>query len=198
MTEYKPWFEGVSLIIEQSNSEGIDYKSEYLRILEENITLRFMIGDLVSEKCKLTNELNRLKSEPLPVETINDECDPVFSNDCSSSVKELLEIIKENNDFKYTCHRKKGIENAYYSIINNIGITIFYLEDHSQNNWHGHGGLALITTPSPGGIVDKYKHKYASVTGGWNNRTTPRSTRKRYDIRGKKVMDVIDIFNQFR
>ena len=122
----------------------------------------------------------------------------MFSNDCSSSVKELLEIIKENNDFKYTCHRKKGIENAYYSIINNIGITIFYLEDHSQNNWHGHGGLALITTPSPGGIVENYKHKYASVTGGWNNRTTPRSTRKRYDIRGKKVMDVIDIFNQFR
>ena len=55
MTEYKPWFEGVSSIIEQSNSEGVDYKSEYLRILEENIRLRLMIGDIVSEKCKLTN-----------------------------------------------------------------------------------------------------------------------------------------------
>ena len=42
MTEYKPWFERVSSIIEQSNSEGVDYKSEYLRMLEENITLRLM------------------------------------------------------------------------------------------------------------------------------------------------------------
>ena len=63
MTEYKPWFERVSSIIEQSSSEGVDYKSEYLRMLEENITLRLMIGDLVSEKCKLTNELNKVKSE---------------------------------------------------------------------------------------------------------------------------------------
>ena len=86
----------------------------------------------------------------------------------------------------------------YYSIINNIGITIFYLEDHSKNNWHGLGGSALITTPPPGGTVEGYKHKYASVSGSWDNRTTSRSTRKRYDIRGKKVMDVMDILNTFR
>ena len=198
MKEYKPWFERFSSIPEQLNSEKLDYKSEYERIVEENKTLCLMIGNLVSEKCKLTIELNKLKTIPFPVETINNEDEKIFSNDCSTAVKELLEIIKNNKYFRYTSHRKKGIEGAYYSIINNMGITTFYLEDHSENNWHGHGGLALITTPPPGGIVEEYKHKYSSVSSDWENRTSRRSTRKRYDIRGKKVVDVIDIFNQFR
>ena len=198
MKEYKPWFERFSSIPEQLNSEKLDYKSEYERIVEENKTLCLMIGNLVSEKCKLTIELNKLKTIPFPVETINNEDEKIFSNDCSTAVKELLEIIKNNKYFRYTSHRKKGIEGAYYSIINNMGITIFYLEDHSENNFHGLAGLALITTPVPGQLVEGYKHKYASVCGTWSDRTTSRSTRKRYDIRGKKVLDVIDIFNNFR
>ena len=200
MTDYKPWFERVPAMTKQSNSDElvVNYKSEYLRMMEENITLRLMIGNLVFEKCQLSIELNELKSQSLPVETIDNEDEPVFSNDCSTAVKELLEILKNNIHFKYTSHRQREIENAYYSIINNIGITIFYLEDHSENNWHGLGGSALITTPLPGGIVEGYKHKYASVSSGWDNRTTSRSMRKRYDIRGKKVMDVMDILNTFR
>ena len=95
MKEYKPWFERFSSIPEQLNSEKLDYKSEYERIVEENKTLCLMIGNLVSEKCKLTIELNKLKTIPFPVETINNEDEKIFSNDCSTAVKELLEIIKE-------------------------------------------------------------------------------------------------------
>ena len=199
MTEYKPWFEKFSSMTEQFNSEELDYKSEYKRMVEENKSLCLLIGDLVSEKCKLTQELNKLKSEPVPVKTKVNKNETVFSNDCATAVKQLLEILKNNTDFRYTRHRQGKIEGAYYSIINNMDIRIFYLEDHSKNNYEPSlGGFALITTPSPGGIVDKYKHKYDSVCGNWSDRTTPRSSRKRYDIRGKKVVDVIDIFNQFR
>ena len=70
MTEYKPWFNRVDrdglarqlLNTPQSNSEEMDYKSEYERVVRENKELCLMIGDLVSEKCKLTIELNKLKS----------------------------------------------------------------------------------------------------------------------------------------
>lgn len=216
MIDYKPWFQNVSslLMAEELNpeEEETDYKSEYERILKENKILRSIIENVSSDKCKLSTEINKLYIEvnELSIEVnelksclvenidMGEEDESVFSNDCSTAIKELLEIIKNNKHFKYTCHRKKEIENAYYSIINNIGITIFYLEDHSKNNWHGLGGLALITTPRPGGIVEGYKHKYASVTDGWDKRTTSRSSRKKYDIRGKKVMDVMNIFNKFR
>ena len=213
MTEYKPpsekatsfWVNRVDrdglacqlINTPQSNSEEIDYKSEYERVVRENKELCLMIGDLVSEKCKLTIELNKLKSHP--VETVYNEDERVFSNDCATAVKELLEIIKNNKHFRYTCHRQKDVNNAYYSIINNMDITIFYLEDHSENNHEPPlSGFALITTPVPGQLVEGYKHKYASVCGTWSYRTTSRSTRKRYDIRGKKILDVIDIFNNFR
>ena len=197
MTEYKPWFKMISPMTEKPNIE-LDYKSEYERVMKENKELCLMIGDLVSEKCKLTIELNKLKSHSLPIETVYNGDERVFSNDCATAVKELLEIIKNNKHFRYTSHSKGGIQNAYYSIINNMDITIFYLEDHSENNFHGLAGLALITTPCPGQLVEGYKHKYASVCGTWSDRTTSRSTRKRFDIRGKKVLDVIDIFNNFR
>jgi len=199
MTEYKPWFEKFSSMTEQFNSEELDYKSEYKRMVEENKSLCLLIGDLVSEKCKLTQELNKLKSEPVPVKTKVNKNETVFSNDCATAVKQLLEILKNNTDFRYTRHRQGKIEGAYYSIINNVDIKIFYLEDHSENNYEPSlGGFALITTPPPQGIVEEYKHKYDSVCGNWSDRTTPRSSRKKYDIRGKKVVDVIDIFNQFR
>ena len=201
MTEYKPWFEKFSSMTEQFNSEELDYKSEYKRMVEENKSLCLLIGGLVSEKCKLTQELNKLKSEPIPVpvKTKVNKNETVFSNDCATAIKQLLEILKNNTDFRYTRHRQGKIEGAYYSIINNMDIRIFYLEDHSKNNYEPSlGGFALITSPSPQGIVEEYKHKYDSVCGNWSDRTTPRSSRKRYDIRGKKVVDVIDIFNQFR
>ena len=146
MTEYKPWFKMISPMTEKPNIE-LDYKSEYERVMKENKELCLMIGDLVSEKCKLTIELNKLKSHPLPVETVYNGGERVFSNDCATAVKELLEIIKNNKHFRYTSHSKRGIQNAYYSIINNMDITIFYLEDHSENNFHGLAGLALITAP---------------------------------------------------
>ena len=209
MTDYKPWFQNVSSFEEVNADEETDYKSEYERMLKENKTLCSMIGKFASDKCELTIQIEKLYIEvnELSIEinelksSLSDNMDmdeSVFSTDCSTAVKELLEIVKDNQDFKYTCHRKKGIENAYYSIINTMGIKIFFLEDHSKNNWHGHGGLALITTPSPAGIVEEYKHKYESLTNGWDKRTTSRSTRKKYDIRGKKVMDVINILNTFR
>ena len=206
MTEYKPRFNRVDrdglarqlLNTPQSNSEEMDYKSEYERMVKENKELRLIFGKLISEICKLTIKLNKLEPKSLPVETVYNEDESVFSYDCATAVKELLEIIKNNKDFRYTSHRQKETKNAYYSIINNMDITIFYLEDHSENNFHGLAGLALITTPVPGQLVEGYKHKYASVCGSWDNRTTTRSTRKRYDIRGKKMLDVIDIFNNFR
>ena len=206
MTEYKPRFNRVDrdcleiqlLNTPQSKSEEMDYKSEYERMVKENKELRLIIGKLISEKCKLTIKLNKLEPKSLPVETVYNEDESVFSYDCATAVKELLEIIKNNKDFRYTSHRQKETKNAYYSIINNMDITIFYLEDHSENNFHGLAGLALITTPVPGQLVEGYKHKYASVCGSWDNRTTTRSMRKRYDISGKKMLDVIDIFNNFR
>ena len=211
MTEYKPRFNRVDrdglarqlLNTPQSNSEEMDYKSEYERMVKENKELRLIIGKLISEKCKLTIKLNKLEPKSLPVETVYNEDESVFSYDCATAVKELLEIIKNNKDFRYTSHRQKETKNAYYSIINNMDITIFYLEDHSKYTTQGDNGKipigsALITTPGPGQLVEGYKHKYASVCGSWDNRTTTRSTRKRYDIRGKKILDVIDIFNNFR
>ncbi len=204
MTDYKPWFQNISSFEEVSSEEEIDYKSEYERMLKENKTLCSMIGKLSSYKSELTIQIEKLYIEvnELSIEIHELKSSLVdkslLSNDCSTAVKELLEIVKDNPDFKYTCHRHGGIENAYYSIINTMGITIFFLEDHSENNFNGLGGSALITTPSPSGIVEGYKHKYASVTGDWDKRTTLRSTRKKYDIRGKKVMDVIDILNTFR
>ena len=79
-----------------------------------------------------------------------------------------------------------------------MGITVFYLEDHSINYSDViPKNSAWITTPPPGGIVAGYNHNYLSVTGGWDRRKK-RSTRKKYDIRGKKVIDVMNILNSFR
>ena len=214
MTEYKPWFNRVDrdglarqlINTPQSNSEEMDYKSEYERVVKENKELCLMIGDLVSEKCKLTIELNKLKSHPVPApvpaETVYNEDERVFSNDSATAVKELLEIIKNNKHFRYT-GPYRAEKTPYYSIINNMKITIFYLEDHSRHTTkEANGkipiGSVIITIPVPGQLVEGYKHKYASVCGSWDYRTTSRSTRKRYDIRGKKILDVIDIFNNFR
>jgi len=90
MTEYKPWFEKFSSMTEQFNSEELDYKSEYKRMVEENKSLCLLIGDLVSEKCKLTQELNKLKSEPVPVpvKTKVNKNETVFSNDCATAIKQ--------------------------------------------------------------------------------------------------------------
>ena len=201
MTEYKPWFKMISPMTEKPNFE-LDYKSEYERVMKENKELCLMIGDLVSEKCKLTIELNKLKSHSLPVETVYNEDERVFSNDSATAVKELLEIIKNNKHFRYT-GPYRAEKTPHYSIINNMKITIFYLEDHSRHTTkEANGkipiGSVIITIPVPGQLVEGYKHKYASVCGSWDYRTTSRSTRKRYDIRGKKILDVIDIFNNFR
>ena len=185
-----------------------DYKIKYDLLWEENKTLRSIIENLITEKCKLSTELNKIKSGSVEQNDINiqydnipnidDEDEHIFSNDCCTAVYELLKILDDNNDFKYTNHRQGEIENAYYSIINNIGITIFYLEDHSINYCDIiPKESALITTPPPGGVVSGYDHKYCSVTGGWDKRSR-RGARKKYDIRGKKVMDVMNILNTFR
>ena len=189
MTDYKPWFHNISSpLIKNLNSEKlVDYKYENKKLLIE-------INKLSIEINKLSIEVKELKSFLIDINIKM----KVFSSDCSTAIKELLEILNKNPNFKYTNHRQGKIENAYYSIINNSGIKILFLEDHS-NNFKGYINYdsALITTPQPSGIVKEYKHIYDSVAGDWEHRKTSRSSRKKYDIRGKKVMDVMDILNQF-
>ena len=187
-----------------------DYKKNYDLLLEENKTLRLIIENLITEKCKISAELKIIKAGSIKKNDKNIQCDNIpdidnederiFSGDCSTAIYELLKILDDNNDFRYTNHRQGEIENAYYSIINNMGITIFYLENHSLKHPHNLSmpkNSALITTPPPGGMCSGYNHKYCSVTGGWDRRLR-RSGRKKYDIRGKKVMDVMNILNSFR
>tara|TARA_Y100001958_G_C21166947_1_gene499560 strand:+ start:196 stop:747 length:552 start_codon:yes stop_codon:yes gene_type:complete len=181
-----------------------DYKIKYELLSEENKTLRSIIENLISEKCKLSTELKYIQSGSIEkkdiqynnISDIDDE--KIFSEDCCESIQELLKLLDENNDFNYRSHRQREVENAYYSIINKMGITVFYLEDHSINYSDViPKNSAWITTPPPGGIVAGYNHNYLSVTGGWDRRKK-RSTRKKYDIRGKKVIDVMNILNSFR
>ena len=185
-----------------------DYKKNYNLLLEENKTLRLIIENLNTEKCKISVELTMIKSGSIEKNDKNIQCDNIpdidnedehiFSEDCSTAIHELLKILDDNNDFKYMNHRKGQIENAYYSIINSIGITIFYLEDHSINYSDIIAkNSTLITTPPPGGQCGGYNHKYNDKTGGWDKRSR-RGSRKKYDIRGKKVMDVMNILNSFR
>jgi len=185
-----------------------DYKVKYELLWWENKSLRSIIENLILDKCKLSTELNRIKSGSVKqndveiqcdnIPDIDDEDEHIFSNDCCTAIYELLKILDENNDFSYRSHRQREVENAYYSIINKMGITVFYLEDHSINYSDAiPKDSVLITTPAPGGIVSGYNHKYLSVTGGWDRRKK-RGSRKKYDIRGKKVMDVMNILNSFR
>ena len=184
-------------IRKQYDTEG-KTKEDIINLLEGFKTiLPKQDGGTPREFCDYLKDYNSSQDKKEIMDIENEKLS-VFSNDCYNAVKELLSVLKNRMDFLYTNHNHKGVINAYYSIINPRGLTVFYLEDHSENNINGLRGMALITTPPPGGIIEEFRHKYYSVTDNWLPRSTSRSIRKRYDIRGKNVEDVIDIFNHFR
>ena len=41
---------------------------------------------------------------------IDNEDEHIFSNDCCTAVQELLKILDDNNDFRYTNHRQGEID----------------------------------------------------------------------------------------
>ena len=76
-----------------------DYKIKYELLSEENKTLRSIIENLISEKCKLSTELKYIRSgsiekKDIQYDTISDiDDEKIFSEDCCESIQELLKLF---------------------------------------------------------------------------------------------------------
>ena len=120
-----------------------------------------------------------------------------FSEDGSSANQELISILPSNG-FKIRRHRWKEDKHAYYSIrLSEKGKgsrPIFYIENHIKTSRSMPG---LLTTPCPSNRIDSLKEKYEEYTGDWDN-FGPCGKRKQYDIRGKRILDVMNILNKFK
>lgn len=172
----------------------MDYQRKYMEQKEENEFLkediqflRNKIEKLTGDNCSLKVELELLKSAEMKHKT--------FSEDGLKAVSELLEILNESESYSYNeCTRNVGVSKSYYKIYNIDGLPIFVLENYTRGQ-SVHPGL--LTTPEKKDINNDYKSSYDKVTSSWYLFTN-HEPRKQYDIRGKPVLEVMDIFDKFR
>jgi len=149
-----------------------DYRQKYLKEVEENSYLKEDIQLLREKLEKLTSEQCILKDE---FKILKDELikNKKFSKDGFKAVIELLDLLDKDSRYTYNTHKYKG--RYYYKIYNIDGLPIFILENYTRDYSIYPG---LLTTSSWYQFAD-YKN------------------RKQYDIRGKKISDVMNILNQF-
>ena len=167
----------------------MDYQRQYLEqkhendFLKEDIQfLRDKIEKLTRDNCSLKVDLQLLKNVEMKHKT--------FSEDGLKAVSELLEILNESESYSYNEHKPKQI--SYYKIYNIDGLPIFVLENYTKGK-SVHPGL--LTTPNKKDINNDYKATYDKITSAWYLFARDR---KQYDIRGKSVVEVMDILDQFR
>ena len=169
----------------------MDYQRKYMEQKEENEFLkediqflRNKIEKLTGDNCSLKVDLELLKRAEMKHKT--------FSEDGLKAVSELLEILNESESYSYNEHKPKQI--SYYKIYNIDGLPIFVLENYTRGQ-SVHPGL--LTTPEKKDINNDYKSTYDKVTSSWYLFAN-HEPRKQYDIRGKPVLEVMDILDQFR
>ena len=167
----------------------MDYQRKYMEQKEENEFLkediqflRNKIEKLTGDNCSLKVDLELLKRAEMKHKT--------FSEDGLKAVSELLEILNESESYSYNEHKPKQI--SYYKIYNIDGLPIFVLENYTRGQ-SVHPGL--LTTPEKKDINNDYKSSYDKITSSWYLFARDR---KQYDIRGKSVVEVMDILDQFR
>tara|TARA_Y100001970_G_scaffold149425_1_gene183338 strand:- start:1201 stop:1710 length:510 start_codon:yes stop_codon:yes gene_type:complete len=169
----------------------MDYQKQYFEQKDENEFLkediqflRNKIEKLTRDNCSLKVDLELLKSAEMKTK--------YFSGDGLKAVSELLEILNESESYSYNEH--KYARKSYYKIYNIDGLPIFVLENYTRGQ-SVHPGL--LTTPEKKDINNDYKSTYDKVTSSWYLFAN-HEPRKQYDIRGKPVLEVMDILDQFR
>tara|TARA_B100000900_G_scaffold300309_2_gene258869 strand:+ start:2128 stop:2637 length:510 start_codon:yes stop_codon:yes gene_type:complete len=169
----------------------MDYEKKYLEQKQENEFLkediqflRNKIEKLTRDNCSLKVDLELLKNAEMKTK--------YFSGDGLKAVSELLEILNESESYSYNEH--KYMRKSYYKIYNIDGLPIFVLENYTRGQ-SVHPGL--LTTPEKKDINNDYKAAYNKITSSWYLYTN-HEPRKQYDIRGKSVVEVMDILDQFR
>ena len=169
----------------------MDYQKQYSEQKDENEFLkediqflRNKIEKLTRDNCSLKVDLELLKSAEMKHKT--------FSEDGLRAVSELLEILNESESYSYNEH--KYMRKSYYKIYNIDGLPIFVLENYTRGQ-SVHPGL--LTTPEKKDINNDYKSTYDKVTSSWYLYTN-HEPRKQYDIRGKSVLEIMDILDKFR
>ena len=170
----------------------MDYEKKYLEQKQENDFLkediqflRDKIEKLTRDNCSLKDDLQLLKGAEMKHKT--------FSEDGLKAVSELLEILNESESYSYNEHKYAG--KSYYKIYNIDGLPIFVLENYTRGK-SVHPGL--LTTPEKKDINNDYKVVYDKITSSWYLfAISSSSDRKQYDIRGKPVLEVMDILDQF-
>ena len=168
-----------------------DYRQKYLKEVEENSYLKEDIQLLREKLEKLTSEQCILKDE---FKILNDELieNKKFSKDGFKAVIELLDLLDKDSCYTYNTHKYKG--RYYYKIYNINGLPIFTLENYTRDYSIYPG---LLTTLEGKDLNNDYKQIYNSVTSSWYQFADYKN-RKQYDIRGKKISDVMNILNKFK
>ena len=111
-------------IRKQYDTEG-KTKEDIINLLEGFKTiLPKQDGGTPREFCDYLKDYNSSQGKKEIMDIENEKLS-VFSNDCYNAVKELLSVLKNRMDFLYTNQNHKGVINAYYSIINPRGLTVF-------------------------------------------------------------------------
>jgi uncharacterized protein YabN with tetrapyrrole methylase and pyrophosphatase domain len=168
-----------------------DYKKEYLKQKEENEylkedikNLRNIIENLRKENCEISCELQLKKSESMEFKS--------FSNDGTEAVGELLELIKNSDNYTYTEHKHNGIFEAYYDIYSKKGYKIFILENHNN----GRSEKGLLTTPPTSNIMEENRKLYEDNTSNWDA-FGGSNQRKKFNIKGEKYITILNLFDKF-
>jgi hypothetical protein len=179
----------------------MDYPKKFLEqeqeieFLKQDIQcLRSKIEAVTRENYDLKIDLELLKTEEMKYKS--------FSEDGLKAVSELLEILNESEAYSFNEHKfpSSGSPKWFYKIYNIDGLPIFVLQNYSKGGFRHlpcsvHPGL--LTTPENKDINNDYKDIYKCVTSSWYLFAN-HSPRKQYDIRGKSVLEVMDILDQFR
>ena len=151
--------------------------------------------ELLKNESPLQRENQELRDENQTLRKIAYEN---FSEDGSSANQEFISILRSSG-FKIRMETSaKEEKHAYYSIrLREKGKgsrAIFYIENHTENTRSMPG---LLTTPCPYVRTNSLKEKYEEYTRDWDHFGS-RGKRKQYDIRGKRISDVMDILNKFK
>ena len=170
-------------------------KEQEIEFLKQDIQcLRSKIEAVTRENYDLKIDLELLKTEEMKYKS--------FSEDGLKAVSELLEILNESEAYSFNEHKfpSSGSPKWFYKIYNIDGLPIFVLQNYSKGGFRHlpcsvHPGL--LTTPENKDINNDYKDIYKCVTSSWYLFAN-HSPRKQYDIRGKPVIEVMDILDQFR
>ena len=170
-------------------------QEQEIEFLKQDIQcIRSKIEAVTRENYDLKIDLELLKTEEMKYKS--------FSEDGLKAVSELLEILNESEAYSFNEHKfpSSGSPKWFYKIYNIDGLPIFVLQNYSKGGFRHlpcsvHPGL--LTTPENKDINNDYKDIYKCVTSSWYLFAN-HSPRKQYDIRGKPVIEVMDILDQFR